>query len=274
MPRAHCRKEIDGCHRDVGHQGHDQTWTLVQDRFWWSGVHEDVVQAIKNCKRCNTYEGKDTQAPLVSVFATCPLEIVHVDYTSFETTMELNKAAQMENVLVIVGHFTCYMRACVTKDQKAETTVRYLYDGYISIFRCPEKMVSDCRCNLTSNLMTQLCAQFGMEKAAMMPYHAQFNGQVDRAHQTLAQMIGKLEPEQKREWPNHLAELRHAYNLTHSAITGFIPHYLLFGHQPRLPIDYYFPVNQVMGRTKPVGEYMTKLVTTLRSTFKATREVT
>ena len=109
-----------------------------------------------------------------------------------------------------------------------------------------------------------------------MLYHTQCNGQVERAHQTLAWMIGKLEPKQKQEWPNHLAELTHAYNLTRSAVTGFSPHYLMFGHQPHLPpIDYYyFPVDQVMGRTKPVDEYVSKLVTTLRSTFKATREVT
>ena len=47
----------------------------------------------------------------------------------------------------------------------------------------------------------------------------------------------------------------------------------MFGCQPSLPIDYYFPVDQVMGRTKLVDAYMSKLVTTLRSTFKATREV-
>ena len=91
-----------------------------------------------------------------AVVATSPLEIVHVDYTSFRTTMELNKAPQMKNVLVIVDHFTHYLRAYVTKDQKAETTARYLYDGYISIFGCPEKI------NVTSDLMTQLCAWFGV----------------------------------------------------------------------------------------------------------------
>ena len=107
-----------------------------------------------------------------------------------------------------------------------------------------------------------------------MPYHTQCNGQVERAHQTLAQIIGKLEPEQKQEWPNLLAELTHAYNLTWSAVTGFSPHYLMFSCQPHLPIDYYFPVDQVMVRTKQVNGYVSKLVTTLRSTFKATREVT
>ena len=87
-------------------------------------------------------------------------------------------------------------------------------------------------------------------------------------------MIGKLEPKQKWKWPNHLAELTHAYNSTWLAITGFSPHYLMIGHWPHLPIDYYFPVDQVMGRTKLVNAYMSKFVTTLRSTFKAAREVT
>ena len=149
---------MDSCHRDAGHQGCDRTWTLVEDKFWWPRAKEYVVQAVKNCKRCNSYEGKDMQVPLVSVIATSPLEIVHVDYTSFETTIELNKAPWMENILVIVNHFMHYMRAYVTKDQKVETTARYLYDRYISIFKCPERIVSDHGCNFTSDLMNHLCA--------------------------------------------------------------------------------------------------------------------
>ena len=48
----------------------------------------------------------------------------------------------------------------------------------------------------------------------------------------------------------------------------------MFGCWPCLLLDYYFPVDQVMGRTKLVDEYVSKLVTTLRSTFEAAREVT
>ena len=72
--------------RGAGHQGCDQTWMLVEDRFWWPRAREDITQAVKNCMRWITYEGKDTQVPLVSVVATSPPEIVHMDHTSFETT--------------------------------------------------------------------------------------------------------------------------------------------------------------------------------------------
>ena len=33
----------------------------------------------------------------------------------------------------------------------------------------------------------------------------------------------------KANWPSHLAEIAHAYNATHSAVTGYSPHYLMFG---------------------------------------------
>ena len=33
----------------------------------------------------------------------------------------------------------------------------------------------------------------------------------------------------------------HAYNATQSVLMGYSPHYLMFGHRPRLPVDFYFP---------------------------------
>ena len=54
-------------------------------------------------------------------------------------------------------------------------------------------------------------------------------------------MIGKLGEDKKADWPGHLAEIVQAYNATRSAVTGYSPHYLMFGCRPRLPVDFYFP---------------------------------
>ena len=42
------------------------------------------------------------------------------------------------------------------------------------------------------------------------------------------QMIGKLGEDEKANWPSHLAEIVHAYNATHSAVTGYSLYYLMF----------------------------------------------
>ena len=70
------------------------------------------------------------KALLCPIQAYAPLELVHVDFTSIETTMELNQPPSIKNVLVITDHFTRYSMAFVTKDQKAKTVAcRFCMSG-------------------------------------------------------------------------------------------------------------------------------------------------
>ena len=48
-----------------------------------------------------------------------PLELVHIDFTSIETEWDLGKPPQVNDVLVITGHFAWYAQAFVTPNQKA-----------------------------------------------------------------------------------------------------------------------------------------------------------
>ena len=47
---------IDMCHRNAGHQGRDQTLSLMKGRFWWPGMATALCLAIKNCGRCEQFE--------------------------------------------------------------------------------------------------------------------------------------------------------------------------------------------------------------------------
>ena len=202
---------------------------------------KQMRQVIKACKCCPQYEGGTPKAPLCPIVATAPLDLLHVDFTSIETTMELNQSPRVANILVFQDHFTKHVLAYVTPDQTAKTITKFLYGGYISILGALARLLSDRGTSFTSSIIEELFKILGVQWLQTMPYHPQTNGLVERSHQMIMCMIGKLGEDKKADWPSHLAEIVHAYNSTWSAVTRYSPHYLMFGWWPRLPVDFVFP---------------------------------
>ena len=91
-----------------------------------------------------------------------------------------------------------------------------------------------------SSVIEEMCKILGIKQLQTMPYHPQTNGLVERSHQTIMHMIRKLGEDKKADWPSHLAKIAHAYNATQSAVSGYSPHYLMFGHRPRLLVNFVF----------------------------------
>ena len=97
-------------------------------------MSKQMRHVIRACKCCLQYDGGIPKAPLCPIVATAPLDLLHVDFTSIETTLELNQLPRVANVLVFQDHFTKHMLVYVTSDQTAKTIAKFLYGGCISIF--------------------------------------------------------------------------------------------------------------------------------------------
>ena len=138
-------------------------------------------------------------------------------------TIELNKPPSIKNVLVLTDHFTRYVMAFITKDQKAKTVTCILYEQFIAAFGMSVKLLSDRGVNFTSALVEELCSAFAIQRCRTTMYHAQCNGQVERFHQTLFQMIGKLAMDNKAQWDHRLSRLAQAYNSMTSVVTRYSP---------------------------------------------------
>ena len=116
---------------------------------------------------------------MVLMIVTAPLQLVHLDFTSFKTTTDLNKSPKVKHVLVIVDHFMRYTRAYVPKDQKASTAAKTLYEGLIYIFGAPKRILTDQGKAFTSEVAEQLCSQFRISQSTTTAYHPKGNGQVE-----------------------------------------------------------------------------------------------
>ena len=54
---------------------------------------------------------------------------------------------------------------------------------------------------------------------------------------TLIQMLRTITEGNKQNWKDQLNKLTYAFNCIRRSVTGFSPFYLMFGRNPRLPID-------------------------------------
>ena len=123
-------------------------------------------------------------------------------------------------------------------------------------------------------MVESLAKLYRVQKLRTSSYHAQTNGQVERMNQTLIHMIGKLDEEKKAHWSEYLPELLLSYNSTRSVVTGYSPHFLLFGRRPRIPVDYQFPTIRDPPHKAKLKESVADLQKRLKEAFEMARCLT
>lgn len=205
-------------HDDMGHLGLDRTLDLLRSRFYWPKMSDAVETKVKTCERCIRRKSPPQRAaPLVNIQTSRPLELVRMDFLTVEPDNSNTK-----DLLVITDHFTKYAIAVPTKDQKARTVAKCLWDHFLLHYGFPEKLHSDQGPDIESRTIQELCKIAGIRKVRTTPYHPRGNP-VERFNRTLWQMLGTLENDKKADWKEFVKPLVHAYNFTKNDVTGYSP---------------------------------------------------
>lgn len=267
LPSSYIPTILKSLHDDMGHPGRDKTTSLIQDRFFWHRMTVDIEEYIKKCQRCILRKSPENhKAPLVNIETCQPLELLCLDFLTLETSK-----GGYENVLVITDHFTRYAQAIPTRNQTAKTTADVLFNNFIIHYGIPKKIHTDQGANFESNLIKELCEITGVMKSRTTPYHPMGNGLCERFNRTLIKMLGTLHPEQKKDWKKHIGPIVHCYNCMKQSSTGQTPFYLMFGREPRLPIDLAFKTNPYEDK-QTMTHYIEKLKERLETSYNLAQQ--
>ena len=170
---------------------------------------------------------------------------------------------------MVTDHFTKYSQAYPTRDQKATTVAKVLFNNFITHYGFPVRIHSDQGRNFEGQIIRELCKLCGIKKSRTTPYHPQGNGLTERFNHTLLNMLGTLDDNHKEDWKQYVSALTHAYNCTRHDSTGHAPFYLMFGRQPNLPVDIMFGLNQDKdSEAASYDEFVEKLRNNLQSSYR------
>ena len=265
LPKNFICKVILACHDGNGHLGMERTLGLLQERFLWPKMTDDVQTHICTCDRCIRIKQPQERSEMQPILVSYPLELVHLDFLTLGGKMEDSKSI---NVLIITDHFTKYTQAYVTPKQTAVMVTRTLWENFLVHHGWPEKILTDQGKSFENNLIQELCELAQVMKLCTSPYHPETNGQFEHLNATLISMLGTLPTHAKKNWQEWIATLTHAYNCTVSSVTGFSPYFLMFGRTPKIPLDIEMRVTLMDQEPKSYQNYAKKLQARLKWVYQ------
>jgi transposase InsO family protein len=232
------RKELLELFHDApfsGHLGIKRTIRRLSHNYYWNTLQQDVTDYVNACAVCASEKvrRRSPDLPAGSMPSpTLPFHVISVDHIG-----PLTKSDDFKYVLVIIDHFT---RWCITVpvfDVSANSTARALYDEVYNKYGLPKILISDRGSAFHNDVVAMLHTQLRVRHLFTVPYHPQSNGVVERLNGTIKQILTALASTHGDQWVQVLQAATFAYNTSVSEVTGYTPHYLLFGREALVPGD-------------------------------------
>lgn len=240
-------------HNGMGHIGVEKTIQLLKENHKWVNMEKDVRTYISQCVYCAKRKAIKPNNGKIALHITAerPFEKVMIDIAG---PLPVSSSGHTY-ILGIIDVFSRYLMLVPLRRITTDVIVDTILKRWLSVFGCPEVIISDGGPSLNSKLMKQFCQQFNVTKKITSPYHPQSNGIIERSFRTVKDMIYATCSETGKDWHDVLPHIEVALHATRHKHTGFTPFEVLFGTKIRLP---HFEYQQTI-ESNSHEEYITKL---------------
>ncbi|KAI2647001.1 Transposon Tf2-6 polyprotein [Labeo rohita] len=217
----------------TGHPGTNRTLSLLQDRFWWPRMEQDVQRYVRGCRECamsksprHLPSGKLVPLPVPNR----PWSHLGVDFITDLPPSEGNTC-----ILVIVDRFSKFCRLIPLQGlPTAWNTAKLLFDQVFRSYGLPEDIVSDRGLQFISRVWKAFFRLLGVTVSLSSGYHPQTNGQTERKIQEVGRFLRTFCTSHQDTWNQFLGWAEYAQNSLRQATTGLTPFQCILGFQPPL----------------------------------------
>ena len=216
------------------HRGREATYRMLAERYWWSGMYQDVAKFVMSCKECQFRSTQRYHEPLHPTFATHLFEVVGLDCVHM-------KPAQGKGILVMArDSLSGWPEGRALVAANARSVAKFIWEDIICRHGCPGRIIMDGGPE-NKEVAEELLNRYRIRKIEISAYHPQANGMVETGHRPIKESLYKMDAAGRGDWVNNLATVLWADRTTIKGPTGMTPHQMITGEVAVLPIDLEFP---------------------------------
>ena len=224
---------ITSTHKFCRHQGGDRCYNKIRATYYWSGMKNDICQAISNCKICKM------ESPNIGNYMNLHLEIgtapMHFLTIYIREIRDVDSAYKY--AFKLIDMLTNYVFVLLVKDICRKTLVHeYIYKVYLPFGRT-EKFLSDNGTSFINEHWKNLAKALAFTHIQSSPRNPRANGRIENVHNFLKRTMKKIRHSDKTiKWHKAIQIAAHFYNTFSSASNAHSPFLLHFSRECSNPL--------------------------------------
>lgn len=231
-----------GLHDHKSHMGSRRTVEVIKKWFFWPKMNTHIHRYVRSCKECQLFKANH-QRPVGEYSAPeipdIPFSHIHIDVAGPMRVTAFNK---MTHYIAAIDRLTKYAVVKPIISNDSASAARFL-EQLIFTYGMVRKVTTDNGKEFIGSEFRNIIARFNIEHHRTAAGRPTGNGQIERLNYTLKNFLATNLAFNHSEWSKELPRAVADYNSSIHEITGYEPHYLLYGYAyadpgtPKLPDD-------------------------------------
>ena len=227
-----CLALIAEVHNDVGHWGHDTTYKMLSEHFFWLNMYNQIAYFVHSCNVCQL---QPKTHPIIAFSPTWSSGILW--RFDLNTVHMPDSFGGMKYLLQATDPSISWVEAQVARRANSESWAKFLdkevYCQFGSILLCLINSGTEFK-----GAVEILFKQYGIVAIVSSLYHPEGNGHLECSHQTSINSILWACGRDTSHWPLYVHAGLWAMHCSTSQVTGYPPYFLLYGRRPFFAFDF------------------------------------
>jgi hypothetical protein len=244
---------------ESAHVSPDRLWAKLRSKFYWKRMKNDIDLFGLSCDVCQKIKPSNFSRYgflIPNAIPTKPYESISLDLI-----VNLPWSGEYNTILVVVDRLTKHASFIpTTSGLTAEGFANLFVLHIVSRFGLPDDVIADRDPRWTSDFWRAVSVAIKTKMSLSSSHHPQHDGQTEIVNRHLETMLRAYIAKDKSDWADWLAILEFAYNSSIHSSTGVTPFLLLYGFEPKAPLDYLVPrdvaAKASYGMSKQSSQYL------------------